>query len=76
LLYNRGTLYAQQQEYQKAIEDFTRAIAIDANLAEAYYNRGICAINIKQNEAAVRDLGKAGELGLYTAYSINKKYRN
>ena len=76
LLYNRGTLYAQQQEYQKAIEDFTRAIAIDANLAEAYYNRGICAINIKQNEAAVRDLGKAGELGLYTAYSIIKKYRN
>jgi len=76
LLYNRGTLYAQQQEYQKAIEDFTRAIALDANLAEAYYNRGLCAIYLKQTEAAVRDLSKAGELGLYTAYSIIKKFRN
>ena len=76
LLYNRGTLYAQQQEYQKAIEDFTRAIALDANLAEAYYNRGLCAIYLKQTKAAVRDLSKAGELGLYTAYSIIKKFRN
>ena len=76
LLFNRATLYAQRQEYQKAIEDYTRAISNDGNMAEAYYNRGICAIYCKQTEAAIRDLSKAGELGLYTAYSIIKKYRN
>ena len=57
------------------MEDFTRALAIDVNLAEAYYNRGLCAIYRKQIEAGISDLSKAGELGLYTAYSIIKKYR-
>jgi hypothetical protein len=27
-------------------------------------------------EKGIRDLSKAGELGIYTAYSIIKKYRN
>ena len=75
LYYNRACFYALRQDYAQAIEDFTRAITLDANLAEAYYNRGICAIHRNQLEAAVSDLSKAGELGLYTAYSIIKKYR-
>ena len=75
LYYNRGCLHAIRQDYRLAIEDFTRAINIDSNLAEAYYNRGICAVYQKQNEAGIADLSKAGELGLYTAYSIIKKYR-
>lgn len=75
LFYNRATLHALRQDYVKAIEDYSRAIAIDAHLAEAYFNRGICAIYRKQTEAGVNDLSKAGELGLYTAYSVIKKYR-
>lgn len=75
LYYNRACFYAQRQDYAQAIEDFTRAITLDANLAEAYYNRGLCAIYRKQTEAGISDLSKAGELGLYTAYSIIKKYR-
>jgi len=75
LYYNRGCFYAQRQDYAQAMEDFTRVLAIDANLAEAYYNRGLCAIYRKQVEAGISDLSKAGELGLYTAYSIIKKYR-
>jgi tetratricopeptide (TPR) repeat protein len=75
LFYNRACFYAQRQQYAQAIEDFTRAIALDANMAEAYYNRGLCAIYHKQTEAGISDLSKAGELGLYTAYSIIKKYR-
>jgi tetratricopeptide (TPR) repeat protein len=75
LYYNRGCLYALRQDYRLAIEDFTRAVTIDVNMAEAYYNRGICAIYQKKTEAGIADLSKAGELGLYTAYSIIKKYR-
>ena len=63
-------------DYQRAIDDFTQAVSLDPNLGEAYYNRGLCAIYSKQVEEGIRDLSKAGELGIYTAYSIIKKYRN
>ena len=74
LLYNRGNLNAQRKAYDSAIADYTAAIAIEQNLAEAYFNRGLCRIYNQQVEEGVRDLSKAGELGLYTAYSIIKKY--
>ena len=75
LYYNRGNVYVQRHDYAHAIEDYTHAIALDSHLAEAYYNRGLARIANKQQEAGISDLSKAGELGLYTAYSIIKKYR-
>ena len=75
LYYNRGNVYVQRHDYAHAIEDYTRAIALDSHLAEAYYNRGLVRIANKQLEEGINDLSKAGELGLYTAYSIIKKYR-
>jgi len=75
LYYNRGCLYAQRQDYSRAIDDFTKAIDLDPRLPEAYYNRGLCAIRQQQTEAGMQDLSKAGELGLYTAYSIIKKVK-
>jgi len=75
LYYNRGCLYAMRQDYARATEDFTTALTLEPRLAEAYFNRGLCAIHRKQTEAGVQDLSKAGEMGLYTAYSIIKKYR-
>ena len=74
LLYNRGSLPAQRKAYESAIADYSAAIAIENNLAEAYFNRGLCLIYSQHVEEGIRDLSKAGELGLYTAYSIIKKY--
>lgn len=74
LYYNRGNLNAQMGNYTQAISDYSRAIALDPQLAEAYYNRGLAYINSHQEPLALADLSKAGELGLYTAYSIIKKY--
>ena len=48
---------------------------MDSHLAEAYYNRGIARLALKQQAQAVADLSKAGELGLYAAYSIIKQNR-
>lgn len=75
LYYNRGNVYVRRNDYAHAIEDYTRAIAMDGNLAEAYYNRGLARLANKQTEEGISDLSKAGELGLYTAYSIIKRYR-
>ena len=66
--------HARRDDLSRAIDDYTKAIAIDANLAEAYYNRGLVHLRKKETEKAVADLSKAGERGLYKAYGIIKKY--
>ena len=75
LYYNRGNVYAARNDFAHAIEDYTRAIETDASLAEAYYNRGLAYLAAKQQDKGISDLSKAGELGLYTAYSIIKRQR-
>ena len=74
LYYNRANLYAQRKDYQHALDDYTRALEIDANLAEAWYNRGLVYLYSDKTAQGVADLSKAGELGLYDAYSVIKKY--
>lgn len=75
LYYDRGNVYIDRRDYLHAIEDYSRAIEIDPNLAEAYYNRGLAHLSLKHEAEATSDLSKAGELGLYTAYSIIKRQR-
>ena len=71
--YNRGNLHAGRKELSKAIDDYSIAIRIDSNLAEAYYNRGIARSKSGNKQAAIQDLSKAGELGLYDAYAVIKR---
>ncbi len=73
LYYNRGCIQAQRGNLQQAIDDFTTALQYEPNLAEAYYNRGICHLNSSKKEQTAADLSKAGELGLYDAYSVLKR---
>lgn len=75
LLYNRATVYALRHDYVQAIDDYTAALDVEPQLAEAYFNRGLCLIYSERITEGIADLSKAGELGLYTAYSIIKKYR-
>ena len=75
LYYNRACLYARRKDYVHADEDYTQAIALDEHLAEAYYNRGVARVEAGRTEDGISDLSKAGELGLYDAYGLIKKYR-
>ena len=73
LHYDRGCMNAAMRKYEAAIADFTQAIDIDPFFAEAYYNRGIAYMDAGNIQAATQDLSKAGELGIYDAYSIIKR---
>ena len=73
LLYNRGCIHARRDNLHQAIDDFTAALQQEPNMAEAYYNRGICYLSNGEKEKASADLSKAGELGLYDAYSLLKR---
>ena len=70
-----GALVDEIGDYNRAIDDYTKAISLDSHLAEAYYNRGLALIDSGKLAEGVSDLSKAGELGLYTAYSLIKRYR-
>lgn len=74
LYYNRANVYASQKSYEQAIDDYTRAIALEPKLAEAYFNRGVCRIEAGRKREGAADLSKAGELGIYNAYAVLKRY--
>ncbi len=72
LVYNLATIYAQQKDYQQAIDLFRRSLQLNPSLAEAWYNLGLTRLTAGQRDEAIKDLSKAGELGLYDAYSVMK----
>ena len=74
--YNRANLLAYQKDYQAAITSYTQAINIEPDFAEAYFNRALTYLMLNQRDKAINDLSKAGELGIYKAYSILKKLQN
>ena len=63
-------------EYKSAIEDLNRAIELEPEFAEAYFNRGLTKIFLDDVEGGAMDLSKAGELGILGAYNIIKRYCN
>ena len=72
--YNRGNVLSGLKDYRAALLSYDEAIALEPNLAEAYYNRGLTHIFLGDNARGVADLSKAGELGLYSAYNLIKRF--
>ena len=72
--YNRGNILVRMMEYSDAVEAYSEAIRQDSRMPEAYYNRGIAYILMNNIDKGLADLSQAGELGLYQAYSLIKKY--
>ena len=72
--YNRGTVYAMTNDLHAAIVDFDKAIELDETIAEAWYNRGLVLVLMNRMDDAFRDLSRAGELGIYSAYNIIKRF--
>ena len=72
--YNRANVYMRLNDYQAAVADYSEAIRLNPSLAEAYYNRGLALVYTGQNSQGIADLSKAGELGLYGAYNLIKRF--
>ncbi|MDR1592295.1 MAG: tetratricopeptide repeat protein [Prevotellaceae bacterium] len=73
--YNRANTLSLLGEYRLAIADYTHAIGLNGDFAEAYFNRGLVYIFLGEAASGIADLSKAGELGIYQAYSLLKKIR-
>ena len=73
-LYNVGNTYVKLNDFLSAISAYTGAIERDERMPEAYYNRGVAYIMSGKYSLGLADLSKAGEMGLYQAYNLIKRY--
>ena len=72
--FNLGNLYCLSSEHISSIDSYTRAIELYPYMGDAYFNRGLVLIYLKDREKGCIDLSRAGELGVSEAYSVIKKY--
>lgn len=71
--FNRANLRCAQRDFRAAVTDYSEAIEREPEFAEAYYNRGLARLSLGDVNRGIADLSKAGELGIYNAYSIIKR---
>lgn len=72
--YNIGNIYVLLHEYDHAEEAFTRVLEMDPRFPDAYFNRGVVRLLNNHTQQGLADLSQAGELGLYSAYNLIKRY--
>ena len=72
--YNLGNLYCLSSEHINSIENYSKAIELYPYMGDAYFNRGLVLIYLKDKEKGCIDLSRAGELGVRDAYGVIKKY--
>ena len=74
IYYNLGNLYCLSAEHIASLDSYTKAIELYPAMGDAYFNRGLVLIYLKDKEKGCIDLSRAGELGVDDAYSVIKKY--
>lgn len=72
---NRGMVRAAVlKDYRAALGDFTRAIEIDSDYADAWTGRGSVHFYLQDQEAAIRDWTRAAALGSRQAASLLQQH--
>jgi tetratricopeptide (TPR) repeat protein len=72
--YNLGMLYCILRDFEGGISHFTSAIQCNSEFAEAWFNRGLTSIYLGREIEGTLDLSKSGELGIFKAYNVIKRY--
>jgi tetratricopeptide (TPR) repeat protein len=63
----RGITFTEKGNFDKALEDYNKAIDLDPNFAQAYYNRGLQFQDKEDFDKAIQDYTKA--------ISVDQKYK-
>jgi tetratricopeptide (TPR) repeat protein len=71
-LYNISNVYFDARQYQKAIEYCNKAIAADSTYAPAYYNKGVCLLNLNDKVKGCLLIKKAAGMG----YDVSNKLKS
>jgi tetratricopeptide (TPR) repeat protein len=62
---DRGIAYELKGQYDRALEDFNKALALDPHLPDAYSKRGVVYAKMRKPERAIEDCNKAISLDPY-----------
>ena len=74
LHYDLGILDCLSGRSVEAVDAFTRALELYPAMGEAYFNRGLVLIYLKDKEKGCIDLSRSGELGIAEAYRVISKH--
>ena len=72
--FNLGNLHCLSSHMVEALDSYTEAIRLYPAMGDAYFNRGLVLIYLKDKEKGCIDLSRAGELGVSDAYGVIGKY--
>ena len=72
--FNLGNLYCMSSQFVQAIDSYDKAIRLYPWMGDAYFNRGLVLIYLKDKEKGCIDLSRAGELGVEGAYDVISRY--
>ncbi len=75
--FEKGVDYINQEDYQRALEEFNRVISIDSNYVDAYCGIGIAYLNQKKYKEAIEVFEKAIALdpdGPIAYYLLGRAY--
>lgn len=72
--FNLGNVFAENRQFEEAVEQYTIAINSNPNLAEAFYNRGQLNLLLDKSTESCKDLSAAGQLGFVDAYGLIKRF--
>lgn len=56
---NRGEIYLETERYDLAVLDFSKALELKMDYAEAFYNRGLAYFHLKKHPEAIDDYSSA-----------------
>ena len=71
--YNRGISYFKEEEFDDAIQAFTKAIVLNLKYAYAYYYRGVCYYRKREVQNAIEDYTEAIRLKSDYAEAYNNR---
>lgn len=74
--YNRGLAHSKKGELDKAIADYTKAIELKPDFADAYYHRSKTWLHLGATEKAKSDMKTASNIGINSTTAINETLRN
>ena len=71
--FSRAQAYTKEGRYQKAIDDFSSAIHLKSDYADAFNNRGIAYFNLGKKDLGCADVQKACELKKCKVLELSKE---
>ena len=71
--FDRGRAWADQGKYDRAVEDFNRALELDPNYPDAFNGRALAYAGEQQYDHALQDFNQAIKLDPNYAIAINNR---